>query len=62
MNGKEVIKILQKNGWVIARIRGSHHILEDKNQKIVTVPLHGSKDLSRGLLHNIQKQTGVKFS
>lgn len=60
MNGKQVIKILQKNGWVILRVNGSHYRLGNFNKR-VTVPLHGSRDLAKGLLHAIQKQSGVKL-
>jgi predicted RNA binding protein YcfA (HicA-like mRNA interferase family) len=27
MNGKELIKILKENGWILDRVNGSHHIL-----------------------------------
>lgn len=28
MNGKHVIKKLESNGWRLARIDGSHHVME----------------------------------
>ena len=61
MNGKKVIKILQKDGWTILRSQGSHYRL-GKNSLRVTVPVHGHRDLGKGLLAAIERQTGVKLS
>jgi predicted RNA binding protein YcfA (HicA-like mRNA interferase family) len=60
MNGKHVIKKLQSAGWQLDRINGSHHILTMGN-KTISVPVHGAKDISKGLLSRIAKQTGVKL-
>lgn len=60
MNGKEVITILQQNGWSILRVSGSHHRM-GKGPLKTTVPVHGKRDLGKGLLAAIEKQTGVKF-
>lgn len=58
MKGKELVKLLQKNGWVLKRIKGSHHILE-KDGRSVSVPVHNT-DIQKGLLHAIMKETGLK--
>jgi len=56
----DIIKILQANGFVIDRIKGSHHIMfnEEKDIRLV-VPFHKS-DLPKGTLHEIIKQSGIK--
>jgi predicted RNA binding protein YcfA (HicA-like mRNA interferase family) len=59
MTGKQLIKLLKEKGWQLDRIEGSHHILIKQN-KTLTVPVHGSKDLGRGLLHALMKQGGIK--
>lgn len=60
MNGKNIIKILEKNGYWCARIRGSHHIMT--NGKIVCpVPIYGNKDVVLGTLKNIEKITSIKL-
>lgn len=61
MNGKQVIKKLEKEGWKILHSQGSHYRL-GKEQKRTTVPVHGNKDLSKGLLAAIERQTGVKLT
>lgn len=58
MNGKEVIKNLTNKGWKVLRTQGSHFRL-GKGNKRTTVPVHGSRDLGKGLIAAIEKQTGV---
>lgn len=59
MTGKQLIKLLQGKGWCLDRVEGSHHILA-KGDKTLSVPVHGSKDLGKGLLHALMKQGGLK--
>lgn len=61
MNGKLVIKKLEEEGWKILRSSGSHYRL-GKGQQRTTVPVHGTKDLGKGLLSAIERQTGVKLT
>lgn len=58
MRDKDLLKLMQKNGWKIVRVNGSHHILE-KDGKIETIPIHG-KDVPNGLLNAILKRHGLK--
>lgn len=60
MNGKQVIKALEQNGFKVLRISGSHHILSNGQRK-VTVPVHGAADVKIGTLKSIEKQSGVKL-
>ena len=60
MNGKDIIKKLQADGWRLARINGSHHIMSKAGQA-VPVPVHGTKDVGTGLVAKIARQTGVKL-
>lgn len=48
MTGKELIELLEKSGWFIDRIRGSHYIMI-KSGSTLSVPLHGKKDLCRAI-------------
>ena len=62
MNGKQIIAKLQAAGWTLARINGSHHMMEkDGMPRSIPVPVHGTKDIGAGLLADIQRQTGVKL-
>jgi predicted RNA binding protein YcfA (HicA-like mRNA interferase family) len=59
MTGKQVIRLLKENGWVLDRVKGSHHIMI-KGTKTVVVPVHGSTDMAKGTLNYILKFTGLK--
>jgi hypothetical protein len=61
MTGKQVINKLEKEGWKILRSMGSHYRL-GKGDKRTTVPVHGHKNLGKGLIAAIERQTGVKLS
>lgn len=58
MTGKQVIKILERHGFRLIRISGSHHILGNGSRR-VTVPVHGTQDIKPGTLKSIEKQAGV---
>ncbi len=49
VSGKEVIKVLLKNGFTIKRQKGSHvHLVKIQGSRTlhVTVPVHGNRDLN----------------
>jgi predicted RNA binding protein YcfA (HicA-like mRNA interferase family) len=58
LNGRELIAILQRAGWVVSRQDGSHTILKrtDGTGRIV-VPVH-SKDVTPGTMRNIIRAAG----
>ncbi|MDR3491329.1 MAG: type II toxin-antitoxin system HicA family toxin [Gammaproteobacteria bacterium] len=60
MIGKELIKLLEGRGWKILRVSGSHYRM-GKGELRTTVPVHGSRDIGKGLLAAIERQTGVKL-
>ncbi len=43
MKDKELLKLLQDNGWELISIKGSHHILK-KDDKREVIPIHGKDD------------------
>jgi len=59
MNGKELSNILKQNGWELDRIKGSHHIYVKKDKRSIPVPIHGTKDLPKGLVRAIFKQAEI---
>ncbi|SFF27382.1 Predicted RNA binding protein YcfA, dsRBD-like fold, HicA-like mRNA interferase family [Fontimonas thermophila] len=63
MNGKEVIKWLQRARFRVERVRGSRHLLTDGRRKVtVPVQVHGASDIRIGTLKSIEKQSGVKLT
>jgi len=61
MNGKQIIKKLESLGWKLDRVNGSHHVMVKDGMRSVSVPVHGSKDLDKGMISALQKQTGEKL-
>ncbi len=61
MDGKTVIKILQRAGWQHVSTQGSHHKMKKLGSLPIVVPVHGKKDLKPGTLRCIERVTGVKL-
>ena len=59
VSGKEMWRILERNGWVLTRIHGSHHRFEKAGYPRIVVPVHGNKTLKTGTQHEIMKQAGL---
>jgi predicted RNA binding protein YcfA (HicA-like mRNA interferase family) len=60
MNGKELIKSLEKDGWVLRGSKGSHHVFNHTHKTgHITIP-HPKKDLGIGLVQKLLKQAGMK--
>lgn len=59
MKAKELIKLLEQNGFELQRVKGSHHLYKHPNGKRTIVPFH-NKDLPIGTLNAILKQAGLK--
>jgi len=62
--GAEMVRFLESQGFVVARIRGSHHVLARGNTH-TTVPVHANQTLRigtlRGILRDIE-MSPVKFT
>ena len=58
---KEVIVLLEKNGWTFVRIRGDHRIYYKEGAKRpIVVPGNLNDDLKDGTLISIFKVAGLK--
>ncbi len=53
LTGAEVIAALAKSGFVVSRVKGSHHRLRHADGRVTTVPVHGSEIIGPGLLAKI---------
>ncbi|MGO4521139.1 type II toxin-antitoxin system HicA family toxin [Dyella sp. 2RAF44] len=59
MGSKELIKLLEKAGFKLVSVDGSHHKYRNAANVTVIVP-HPKKDLPTGTLHQIMKHAGLK--
>ncbi|MBA4017041.1 MAG: hypothetical protein C0483_07715 [Pirellula sp.] len=49
---------LQRQGFVVLRVRGSHHFLEQGDRR-TSVPVHGSHPLKIGTLRSILRDVEI---
>ncbi len=60
VSGKALCKIVERHGWELKRITGSHHIYaKDEVAVILSIPVHGNRDLPTGILRSILKDAGI---
>jgi predicted RNA binding protein YcfA (HicA-like mRNA interferase family) len=61
LNLKAVIRALERAGFDIVRISGSHYRMRHRTDpsRQTTVPFHASRDLPRGTLRDIIDQAGL---
>ena len=61
MKIREVVRLLQDDGWYLARTRGSHQQFKHATKRgLVTIAGRLSDDLAPGTLNSILKQAGLK--
>ena len=60
VSGKRMCEILAAKGWVLERIRGSHHSFRHPTKRSrIAVPVHGHHDLTPGTQRSIMRQAGL---
>ena len=59
VTAREVIRILEKRGFMLSRQSGSHKIYKNAAGKRVTVPFHASKVLNPRVLKSILADAGL---
>lgn len=53
LRGRELIRALQKGGFEVVRVKGSHHFLQHADGRHTTVPVHPGETLGPGLFNKI---------
>jgi predicted RNA binding protein YcfA (HicA-like mRNA interferase family) len=59
MKSADLIRELKALGWVLDRVRGSHHVFRHPTRVGHVVVPHPKKDLGVGLIAAIRKQAKV---
>lgn len=61
MKVREIIKIIEKDGWILSRTKGSHRQYKHSTKLgTVTIAGHERDDLHPKTLNSILKQAGLK--
>ena len=59
MRSKDLIRLVEREGWVLRRVRGSHHQFKHPAKPgLVTIP-HPKKDVPQGTVKSILRQAGI---
>jgi len=53
LKGKELIRILERSGFRVARTKGSHTFLKHPDGRATVVPVHSGETIGPGLLRAI---------
>lgn len=57
-DSRKLIRRLEREGWVLQRVTGSHHTFAHPDQKRVITLSHPKKDLSIGQVRSIYRLAG----
>ena len=61
MKVRDVLRLLEADGWYQVRMRGSHRQFKHSAKRgLVTVPGHLGDELAIGTLNNVLRQAGLK--
>ena len=56
VSGRDFARIVERRGWTLLRISGSHHIYGKSGSVVrLSIPIHGNKPLKTGLLRHLAK-------
>jgi predicted RNA binding protein YcfA (HicA-like mRNA interferase family) len=59
MTSADLIREMQRAGWRLDRVNGSHHVYKHPERPGIVVVPHPKKDLGLGLVKAIRKQAGI---
>jgi len=60
VTGKQLASALERHGWSLMRVKGSHHIYAKPGSVVrLSVPIHGNKSLKTGLAKHLLKMAGL---
>lgn len=61
MNSREIIKKLEKDGWYLARTKGSHHQFKHPTKPGLVTVVHPSRDFAPKTLKSMEEQSGLNL-
>jgi predicted RNA binding protein YcfA (HicA-like mRNA interferase family) len=61
LTGKQIIKALKKAGFVVLRVKGSHHFLSHIDGRKTVVPVHSGETIGKGLFAQILRDCDLSL-
>ena len=62
VTGKALIAALKDAGFLVQRVKGSHHFLRHPDRRTTVVPIHSGESLGPGLLAKILRDVELTRS
>ena len=60
VSGRELARVVERRGWTLLRVSGSHHIYGKPGSIVrLSIPIHGNKTLKTGLLRHLLKMAEI---
>lgn len=60
VSGKVLCRIVERYGWELKRVTGSHHIYAKEGVSVIlSIPVHGNRDLPKGTLKSLLKDAAL---
>lgn len=62
VSSKQIISILERHGFTLCRVKGSHHHYKKAGPPdvVITVP-HPKKDIPAGTVRSIERLSGIRI-
>ncbi len=59
LTGDEVLRALERAGFAVVRVRGSHHFLRHPDGRTTVVPVHSGETIGPGLMSKLLRDSGL---
>lgn len=59
VRGDRLVRALERAGFAVTRVRGSHHRLRHPDGRSTTVPVHPGQDVPKGTLRSVLQDVGM---
>ena len=59
VRGDRLVKALERAGFAVTRVSGSHHRLRHPDGRATTVPVHSGRDVPKGTLRSVLGDAGL---
>jgi predicted RNA binding protein YcfA (HicA-like mRNA interferase family) len=59
VRGERLVRGLERAGFKVARVTGSHYIMRHPDGRGTTVPVHAARDVAKGTLRGILADAGI---
>ena len=60
LRGRDALTALKKAGFVVLRVKGSHHFLRHPDSRCTVVPVHAGETIGPGLLGKILRDVEME--